>query len=369
MPNSLYPLFVNANEQVPLNKWVDATAGTLTDAGKVKSKIGDLAYRPGWHAGEMPVATHIGGKSDPTLKAPDYRPGNQVWAEVEMPNDVDWQTIANQRAQLNKAGKPISRTAHITDQLPEGGHYRYKTNPNMTGDWLIGGSMKVNKVLTDDEVKAINEAMGVSDLPRIEGKSTGGKIASGLSSLGKKLMPLTEREANKAKFLENSKVPNVMYHGTNRDFNQFMTPNERGIFLSPNPKFAESFAADAAGSVKGGNIMPVHVKATNPFDLDDPAHIEALGNRMSDLGFSNAHNHFVKNNSQKGPNTWAYLETPAVQKSIKDMGHDSYFVKEGGTKNLAVYDPSQIKSAIGNEGTYNMNYPDITKKRGGKVKK
>jgi hypothetical protein len=165
-PNELYPLFVNANKPVPLNEWVNAEVGPVAASGKVKSKLGELAYRPGWHAGDLPVATHIGGKSDPMLKAPDFRRPDEVWAEVEMPNDIDWQTIANQRAELNKAGKAIPRTAHITDQVPEGGFYRYKTSPNMQGNWLIGGGMKVNKVLTDEEVMAINEAAGVADLPR-----------------------------------------------------------------------------------------------------------------------------------------------------------------------------------------------------------
>ena len=178
-PGTLYPLFVNANKPVPLNEWVSAEVGPVAASGKVKSKLGELAYRPGWHAGDLPIATHIGGKSDPTLKAPDYRRPDEVWAEVEMPNDVDWQTIANQRAQVNKAGQVIPRTAHITDEIPFGGHYRYKTSPNMEGNWLIGGDMKVNRILTDEEVQAINEAAGMADLPRftpLPGKSAGGEI-------------------------------------------------------------------------------------------------------------------------------------------------------------------------------------------------
>lgn len=164
--NELYPLFVNANKPVPMGEWVPAEVGPVAASGKVKSKLGELAYRPGWHAGDLPIATHIGGKSSPTLKAPDFRRPDEVWAEVEMPNDVDWQTIANQRAALNKAGQVIPRTAHITDEVPFGGHYRYKTSPNMQGNWLIGGDMKVNRVLTDEEVQAINEAAGAADLPR-----------------------------------------------------------------------------------------------------------------------------------------------------------------------------------------------------------
>jgi len=165
-PGKLFPLFVNANEPVEMNKWVEAQEGEMA-GDKVKSKIGPLAYRPGWHAGDLPIATHIGEKSDPSLTAPDIRPHNHVWAEVEMPNDVDWQSVANERG-MNPKGKLIERNAHITDQIPKGGHYRYKTNSNMTGNWLIGGAMKVNRILHDKEVKAINKAAKAKDLPRAQ---------------------------------------------------------------------------------------------------------------------------------------------------------------------------------------------------------
>ena len=41
------------------------------------------------------------------------------------------------------------------------------------------------------------------------------------------------------------------------------------------------------------------------------------------------------------------------------MGHDGFYVKEDGFKNLGVYDSSQIKSATGNIGTYDRANPDI----------
>jgi hypothetical protein len=181
-PGKLFPLFVDSNTPVEMNKWVDAKEGEMSN-GKVKSKIGALAYRPGWHAGDLPIATHIGEKSHPSLTAPDQRPANHAWAEVEMPHDVDWQSVADERG-TNAQGKLVPVKAHITDQIPKGGHYRYKTNPNMTGNWLIGGSMKVNKVLTDKEVEKINKAAGLSDLPRAQpfkkkafGFASGGCVA------------------------------------------------------------------------------------------------------------------------------------------------------------------------------------------------
>lgn len=193
-PGKLFPLFVDSKTPVERDKWVEAKAGEMAGE-KVKSKIGPLAYRPGWHAGDLPVATHIGEKSDPSLNKPDRRPSNHVWAEVDMPNDVDWQSEANKRGTTAKGLVPVK--AHITDQVPKGGHYRYKTNPNMTGDWLIGGSMKVKRVLTDAEVKKINKKAGTSDLPRdkpIKLKDYGFKGGGGITQSGMQFEMLRKKK-------------------------------------------------------------------------------------------------------------------------------------------------------------------------------
>jgi len=191
----LYPLFVNRDQKVEVGKWEDATAGerAATDAkrkgqkevpanptDKVKSSLGPLAYRPGWHAGDAAAATHIGGKATkqpldggPTTKAgkakvvPQYRPANQVWAEVEMPNDVDWQAEALKRSERTKAGNVNVQTAEIKDQVPYGGFYKYKTNPNMAGQWMISGNMKINRGLSPDELKQVGEQTGIPDLPSL----------------------------------------------------------------------------------------------------------------------------------------------------------------------------------------------------------
>ncbi len=198
-PGELFPLFVDAKTSVPVGEWIEAAdvyyfigdnglpyvpAETgrnlaipndqvrqeLFDRGLIKSletkAIRAVAYRPGWHAGDLPFSKHIGGKSQRGLPQPDYRPDNHVWAEVELPADHDWQTEAHARARRDEAGNIIPGTAQITDQIPVGGHYRYKTNPNMAGEWMIGGAMRINRILSDDEVKAINDAAGVADLPR-----------------------------------------------------------------------------------------------------------------------------------------------------------------------------------------------------------
>jgi len=220
----LYPLFVDADAEVPIGKTLKATfpeyrfkakngnfyvpsrgpkkakgtgdmieipdqetrdmlidAGFLPKGSKAKS-IRAVAARPGWHAGDNPTAPHIGPETKIDGKKYKIRGDNQVWAEVEMPDDIDWQAIADSRAVMKKDGTPNVKTAHITDELPFGGHYRYKTNPNMQGNWLISGDMKVIRELDKDEVKRLNKAAGVEDLPTLEELEQ--QIGIGLASGG-----------------------------------------------------------------------------------------------------------------------------------------------------------------------------------------
>jgi len=64
-------------------------------------------------------------------------------------------------------------------------------------------------------------------------------------------------------------------------------------------------------------------------------------------------------------NNWGRIENPEFQQILKDIGFDSFYTRERGTKNLGVYEPSKIKSAIGNRGTYDTSDPDMNKAHGG----
>ena len=156
--NVLYPLYVNANIPTPLGKWLTATPGERTEDGKVKSRLGKLSYRPGWHCSARPIALHIGAKANPKDKLPSFRPVDQVWAEVEVMDEVDWQPEAD------KQGKsPRDKQLKF---VPKRGFYEYKTNPNMYGKWIIAGDIKVIRVLSDAEVTEINSDIEEDDLPR-----------------------------------------------------------------------------------------------------------------------------------------------------------------------------------------------------------
>jgi hypothetical protein len=82
---------------------------------------------------------------------------DRVWAEVELPADVDWQKEAD-----------ASKTGDIRERIPEGGHYRFKTNKMQGGAWLIGGAIRVKRVLTNDEVGQILKDAGMESEAQAE---------------------------------------------------------------------------------------------------------------------------------------------------------------------------------------------------------
>lgn len=41
----LYPLYVLANKETPVGEWIEAECGEMSENRKVKSRLGELAYR------------------------------------------------------------------------------------------------------------------------------------------------------------------------------------------------------------------------------------------------------------------------------------------------------------------------------------
>lgn len=162
-PEKLSPLFVDANTEIPIGEWIDAKCGEQTNNGKVKSLLGALCYRPGWHLNaDIPHVTHIGIKGESGNI--EYLNPDHIWCEVEYSTEINYQDEANFNG-TNKKGIIIPKNAYLT-HIPTNGYYRYKTNPNMFGEWIIAGSIKVNRIISDNEVTEICSKYGVQPLPR-----------------------------------------------------------------------------------------------------------------------------------------------------------------------------------------------------------
>lgn len=138
--NKLYPLFVNANTEMKLGKWLRAEVGEKADDTHVKSRLGKLSLRPGFHSTTIPFTDWIGKRMEDGTLA---RRPNEVWCECEV------------------KGKEINVSERNgLRELPKG-YYLFKTNSKQKEPWIISDKIKINKVLTEDEVKEICLANGI----------------------------------------------------------------------------------------------------------------------------------------------------------------------------------------------------------------
>ena len=136
----LYPLYVDATTEQPIGEWLYAIIGNKADETHVKSRLGPLSLRPRFHSTETPFTDWIGKKmADGTLaQKPDT-----VWCECEVEGD-----------QLNVTNRYGSRELL-------NGWYFFRTNSKQKEPWIISNKIKINRVLSNDEVAEICRSKGI----------------------------------------------------------------------------------------------------------------------------------------------------------------------------------------------------------------
>jgi hypothetical protein len=202
--------------------------------------------------------------------------------------------------------------------------------------------------------------------------------------------------------------PLIFYHGTAQDISEFKPKQAGAIFVSPSPKFSGTFAEmsrswmranpekvfspqelralehaavrEKARKLKiseeqaakqfprgirnsdefralaerhtrsGPNLMPVFVRAEKPWDYENPADVKAIRTELEKDFESDAEMNHLQYQLSHGD--WEVIESPPVQAAIRKLGYDAFHMKETETKNLAVLDSRQIKSATGNSGAF-----------------
>ncbi len=123
----LYPLYIYANEELEQGKWLQAKQGILADETHVKSKLGKLALRGGFHLANVPCFAHIGKKQNGKL----VMAKDTVICECEYNANINYTDKVRENG-INKSGKFIPAKAYMKE-IPEDGFYFYKNNKNEGG--------------------------------------------------------------------------------------------------------------------------------------------------------------------------------------------------------------------------------------------
>ena len=119
--------------------------------GQYPKTITALAYRPGWHAGDLPFFPQGGKQGDGTTNYKNIHRYNQVVFECEIAYDKDYTNST-----VNKKGQIVYSDRQ---EMPTDGGYKFATNPmtsqNDLGNWYISGSLKIGRALTEEECNKI----------------------------------------------------------------------------------------------------------------------------------------------------------------------------------------------------------------------
>lgn len=200
--------------------------GFLPEGSKAKY-ITALAYRPGWHAADLPYFPQ-GGKQDPESNYGNIHRSNQVVFECEFSANRDYtETARSQTKAYNGEGKFVARNADL-QYMPKDGYYQYTTNQFLKdedkGHWYIGGAMKINRALTQEECDTILKENGkavqewendILDLKKLNYATISSKVKPVLSPVMHdetgKMIPLSRRFEDSRTAIN---VPRRMFIGT-----------------------------------------------------------------------------------------------------------------------------------------------------------
>jgi hypothetical protein len=153
---------------------------------------------------------------------------------------------------------------------------------------------------------------------------------------------------------DQNRNPKAMYHGTYLDFDSFDATYDFHCFAC-DPLLAEEQARQSYSSFRTESraaaivVMPVYLRVLRPFD-PRTSECERL---MRDWGLGDP--------TLYDYGEWESLEFPEVTARIKSLGFDGIWTRHTSQYDmLNVFDPRQIKSAIGNSGRFDLRTASLT---------
>lgn len=182
--------------------------------------------------------------------------------------------------------------------------------------------------------------------------------------------------------------PMVVYHGTPADISEFnpvgmgkvshtfgdYETTRHGMFFAEDPEFASSFAQANTGGYKrpGANVLPVHLSIQNPLYIEPHGISEEDVSKLTQQGISEK----WARNLGHPDYTWEAFDGDDGKffvDALKAAGYDGvrYHETDPETKEAqrawVAFNPTQIKSAIGNAGSYDPSDANITRADGGEI--
>ena len=176
--------------------------------------------------------------------------------------------------------------------------------------------------------------------------------------------PEFKRWFGKSKVVDADGNPLIVYHGTDtvEDFSAFDT-EDFGSWFGENPYTANGYTEKSGGP--SSRVMPAFLSIENPIripediDLSNNVTVEEALNRINDENATTFEPSDIDFAADYEGNAFEFLASDKFIELLKTTGFDGISAYEGGDLTWNAFEPSQIKSATGNIGTFDKRNPDI----------
>lgn len=338
---------------------LETAAATNTD---IKIPLADLMARVPGSALEQTIIPHLsaepGGFTAAT--AQEYM---QSGAAKELEAEIEKVMQQEQADESHKAERDQVQ-ATIKQQLDTAG--RFTPDVNQTYATMVASFYQV-----------MGAKLGLTPVQMMQryplqaaAESAGGARSMDQSAIES---PEFKNWFGDSKVVDAEGKPLVVYHGTGADFTEFGTQGHgkttgTGAFFTSDPDIANTYAP----SRDGAKVMPTYLSIKKPFVVDaygaswnsitDEAFVEYTDGTQDSL-FDLLGLNYETDGEVSTDDIAAYARRKGydgvVIRSVKDRGpnSDSTFRREGDV--YVAFNPEQVKSAIGNRGTFDPNDPNI----------
>lgn len=165
-----------------------------------------------------------------------------------------------------------------------------------------------------------------------------------------------------SKLVDEQGQPIRLYHGTADNIESFdlSHPNRKdsgwlgtGVYMTDSPALASSYSTLKSPG-RGENVMPLYARLENPYYA------------------TQAEKDIIKNIEMTQGKEAAREASDAFTKRLREQGYDGVILESfpgtaAASREVVVFEPSHVKSATGNRGTFDVKEPDLTKADGGVV--
>jgi hypothetical protein len=173
--------------------------------------------------------------------------------------------------------------------------------------------------------------------------------------------------------------PRVVYHGTGRDFSSFDVGKAgsnidsgflgAGIYATDSPRTADYYANAGLNAAYSPNVLPLFAAIRNPFMWGPKTQGvrglvfrgERLPETIHDAAVARAGYQYDPSAELSNTRAEEMRLSEAVREVLIEQGYDGVIAEYGasGEREYVAFEPTQVKSAIANRGTYDVADPDI----------